>query len=797
MDDLLEQTFSHYRIASRLGAGGMGVVYRAHDARLGRDVALKVLPCDLMKDEGARARLLNEARTSSSLSYPHIAHVYDVGEDRGHMFFAMELIEGKSLREVIPRGGLPLSTVCQYGEQIASALAYAHQHGIIHRDLKTSNVMITDDGMAKVLDFGLAKRIREERAKDPDPGLTATGMILGTPNYLPPEVLRGGPADARSDIWSLGVVLYEMASGRLPFDGSSMAELAGAIMNEPPNPLSGRVPTGIQMVIGRCLSKDPNARYRTAREVEAALEALDPRAFGSRSRGGAWRTWGLGAGAFVAIALAIALAMRTGDLQKRLTGDGAGGADGAHPHIGSLAVLPLANLSGDPSQEFFADGMTEELITNLAPIRSLKVISRTSVMPFKHSGKSLKEIAAALDVDAIVEGSVLRAGDKVRITAQLIEAAKDRHLWAKSYERELKDVIALQSEVARDIAGEIQLQLSPQEHARMMAPRRQVNPDAYELYLHGRYEWSKVSPEGLAKAIEYYQKALALDPGDARYPSGLADAALLQTQVLGMLSQKEGMARVKEYARRALALDQNSAEAHASMAVAVLFADWDWKEAEREVQRAIQINAGYSTAHLIYSVILVTAGRIPEAIEQDRLAMDLDPLSLIVNWNAGATLFYARRYDEAVEQATRTMKLDPLSPLPHGILARIYEQTGRPEMGLDVLEKHMPPGLHGDAATFIAKLREGMAKEGAIGYWRTALTYALGKHPENPKDKMRVAMIYLKLGERDKAIAYLERCFAEHSGDLIFLRIEPCFDPIRNDPRFQAMVRRVGFPPPA
>ncbi|HXF59716.1 MAG TPA: protein kinase [Candidatus Saccharimonadales bacterium] len=795
MDELLEQTFSHYRIVSLLGAGGMGVVYRAHDSRLERDLALKILPCAMMKDENAKARLLNEARASSSLNHPHIGHIYDVGEERGHMFFAMELIEGKSLREMIPRGGLPLSTACRYGAQIASALAFAHQHGVVHRDLKTANIMITPEGRVKVLDFGLAKRAHEAPGGERDPNLTATGMILGTPNYLPPEVLLGGGADARSDIWALGVVLYEMVSGRLPFDGSSMAELASAIVNETPNPLSARVPTGIQMVIARCLSKDPTTRYRSASEVEAALEALDPvisRREGSRRRG-AWRSWGLALATTVIAALAVLLALRTGDIQKRLAGGGNGGQ--TVPHIGSIAVLPLANLSGDPSQEFFADGMTEELITNLAPIRSLKVISRTSVMPFKNSKKSLKEIAAALDVDAIVEGSVLRAGDKVRITAQLIEARKDRHLWAKSYEREVKDVIGLQSEVARDIAGEIQLQLSPTEHARMMAPKRQVNPAAYELYLHGRYEWSKVSPEGIQKAIEYYEKAMALDPTDARYPSGIADAYLIQTQVNATLPQKEGMAKVKQYARRALALDENSAEAHASMAVALLFADWNWTAAEREVKRAIEINAGYSTAHLIYSVILDTAGRNNEAIEQDALAMDLDPMSLIVNWNAAATLFHARRYNDVIAQANRTMKLDPSSPLSHGILLRTYEETGDLTRGLDVLEKAMGTQPQGQA--IVRKLREAFAKEGPPGYWRAVLALALGENPRNPKDKIRVAMIYLRLGDREKAYRYLEQAYAEHSGDMIFLNIEPCFDSIREDPRFKAIIRRVGFPPTA
>jgi TolB-like protein/Flp pilus assembly protein TadD/predicted Ser/Thr protein kinase len=792
MDNLLEQTISHYRLISLLGAGGMGMVYRGHDARLGRDVALKVLSYDMMADETARARFIAEARTASSLNHPHIAHVYDVGEDRGHVFFAMELVEGRPLRELIQRGALPISTVCQYGAQIAGALAFAHERGVVHRDLKTANVMITPEGRAKVLDFGLAKRLQNARKDDTrDPGLTASGTILGTPNYLPPEVLLGGSADARSDIWALGVMLYEMASGKLPFDGASIAELAGAIVNESPNPLSARVPTGLQMVIARCLAKDPVSRYRSASEVEAALEAIDPSAIRRQaSGGGSRRTWLITAGALAAVAFAVTLALHTGDIQKRIAGGNREGA-GDHPHIGSLAVLPLANLSGDPSQEFFADGMTEELITSLAPIRSLKVISRTSVMRFKGSKKSLREIAGALDVDGIVEGSVLRAGDKVRITAQLIEAAKDRHLWAKSYEREVKDVLGLQSEVAQDIANEIQLQLSPQEAARM-TQRKTVNPEAYELYLHGRFEWSKVSPDGVQKAIEYYQKALALDPTDARYSSGLADAYLLQTQVIGTMPQREGMAKVKEYARRALAADDASAEAHTSIAVAILFADWNWSEAERHVRHAIQLTPGYSTAHLVYSVLLATSGRLNEAIEQDSIATSLDPLSLIVNWNASASLFYARRYDEAIAQAKRAVELDPTSPLAEGSLARIYEAVGNYQASLDILDNYLPESMGGKAV--VARLRQGYATGGVAGYWRTMLALHNEGGEASKGDAIHSAMIYAKLGDRERALAYVERAFAQHSGDMIFLNVEPAFDSIREDPRFHAIMRRVSPP---
>jgi len=565
---MLEGTLSHYHIVSHLGAGGMGSVYRARDERLGRDVALKVLPSETMADPAARARLVHEARTASSLNHPHIAHVYDVGEDRDHVFIAMELVEGRQLRELIPPGGLSSGPVLQYGVQVADALAYAHEHGVIHRDLKSANIVITPEGRAKILDFGLAKRLATDvdETRTIDLTLTASGMVLGTPNYLPPEVLLGQKADARSDVWALGVVLYEMASGKLPFGGGSLTALAGAIAHEAPAPLSGRVPVGIQAVIARCLAKEPTQRYHNGGEVRAAIETLiagkPPRA-----RSAFTGRMGLLAAGLVLLALGLAFAFSPG-LRGRMLGPGGG------PRIRSLAVLPLANLSGDPAQEYFADGMTEELITDLAPMPSLKVISRSSIMRFKNSKEPLRSIARTLGVSAIVEGSVQRAGDRVRVTAQLIEASTDQHLWAKSYDRNFSDVLTLQNEVAMDIAAEIQLKLSENDKVRM-AKQRPINPAAYEPYLLGRFEMYKLTEDGMRRGIAYFEKSLALDPGDPRYSSGLADAYVLLVQVAGVVPVREGMAKAKEYARRALAEDENSAEAHTSMAAALFFGDWN------------------------------------------------------------------------------------------------------------------------------------------------------------------------------------------------------------------------------
>ncbi len=782
MSELLGEMLSHYRIVSHLGSGGMGTVYRAHDERLGRDLALKVLLAEAMADTTARARLMQEARTASSLNHPHIAHVYDVGEDRDRLFIAMELVEGRQLRELIPPGGLSIGSLLQYGAQIADALAYAHEHGVIHRDLKSANIVITPEGRAKVLDFGLAKRL-ENKADDrriPDLNLTASAMILGTPNYLPPEVVIGQKADAQSDVWALGVVLYQMASGRLPFVGGSLTALAGAITHEPPAPLSAHVPVGLRAVIDRCLAKDASLRYHDGGDVRAAIEALiggkPTQADGPVTR----RHWLAPAVvALLAVGLTIAL---NDDLRDRILGRAGG------PSIRSLAVLPLANLSGDPEQEYFADGMTEELITVLAPMPSLKVISRTSIMRFKNSKESLRTIAQTLDVDAIVEGSVQRVGDRVRITAQLIEAATDQHMWAKSYERDFNDVLTLQNEVARDIAQEIRLQVStdaeqPMEH------RRPINPEAYELYLRGRFEMYKLSDDGMRRGIAFFESAVAIDPGDARYSSGLADAYVLRVQVAASVPVGEGMARVKQYARRALTADEQSAEAHTSMAAALFFGDWDVKGAETHLRRAIEINPGYPAAHLMYSTVLCSRGRMSEAIAQDRLALELDPLSTIINWNAIGTLSLARRYDDALAQAARALAVDAGSAAIQYALVHVYELKGDYAGALEMLEKHLSDSEDGRGR--VAVTRRAYAAAGKTGYWRATLDYHLARTNGAPLPEVGFAKLYTHLGDAERALEFLERGYAKRSGDLLYLNVEPQFDPLRKDPRFQAIIRQV------
>jgi serine/threonine-protein kinase len=786
VETLTGKKIAHYHILEQLGAGGMGVVFRAHDEQLDRDVAFKLLPDETVESETARSRLLREARTASRLSHPHICHVYEAGEADGHVYIAMELLDGRALSETIPPGGLPLETLLRIGTQIAEALAHAHRNGVIHRDLKANNVIVTAEGRAVVLDFGLAKReLMEEEGTSERISIapTATGVVMGTPAYLSPEVLQGERATAQSDIWALGVILYDMASGQLPFHGRSMAELCSAILKDSPESLRERVHPGLQAIIQRCLAKEPSQRYKLVSEVRAALQALQP---GSVPVGRHTpRNWGrLGAYAAGAAGIVVMLFLAT-DV-SRWRGPIGGGSSGAR--IRSLAVLPLANLSGDPRQEYFADGLTDELIADLASIKSLKVISRTSAMRYKGASKPLPEIARELGVDGIVEGSVLRSNDRVRIKVQLIEAAKDRHVWTQSYDRDMRDVLQMQGEVGRDIAERIHVELTPREQGRAASPRP-VNPQAYELYLRGRYYWNKRTPDALLQARDNFDRAIRMDSMYAVAYAGLADTYVLMGVYAGT-PPREIYPRARAAALKALKMDDNLAEAHASLGRVKLFYDWDWDGAETEFKRAIELKPSLSTAHHWYSICLRDVGRLKEALAEAKRALELDPVSLIISSNLGDTFFYAGQADQAVAQHRKTLLLDPGFAPAHLYLGRALEQKG----------------LIQEAAAEFRKARS-LAGKGPYALGDLAHAYALvGKRAEagrllnelselskrGASLEMDIALVHLALGDRDRAFQYLEKAYKERSG-LNDLKVDPRFEPLRGDPRFQDLLVRLGL----
>ena len=630
-----------YRVTARLGAGGMGAVYRAYDEKLQRDVAIKLL--HHQSDEAGRERILQEARASSALNHPGICTVYEVEDQGEQSFIVMELVEGRPLSDLIPPDGFPFESVRGFGLQVADALAHAHARGVVHRDVKPSNILVTrraasrswisDWGSTSDLSSSTARPNRIEIASD-------AGVLAGTLAYMAPEQLRGERPAARSDVWSLGVVLYELATGLRPYAGDTQFTLSASILGDAPRPLPDRVPTGLKKIVSRCLTKDPAERYQDAGQVHAALEALEiPR---RRVAGQPVRH----------------------DAPHRTT------------RVRSLAVLPLENLSPGPDDDFFADGMTDALITTLAQIRALRVISRTSVMRYKGARQPLPEIAQALNVDAIVEGTVLRSHGRVRIAAQLIHAASDTHLWAKQYESDMRDVLALQGDVARAIANEIQIQLSPQERSRL-ARSRPVDPAAYEAFLKGRHFWYRRSPDALRKGVELLQQAISLDPSYALAHAALAEAyASMGWDLFGLTAPSESFPLAKQAARRALELDPNCAEAHAALGNTAMGFDWDWETAEQEFRHAIELKPQYGPAHIWYSHLLKAIDRTEESLAESRRALECDPLGLVLNMHMGWHLVYARQYEKAIEQCQKTLELDPTFILAHVFLGQAYEQSG-------------------------------------------------------------------------------------------------------------------------
>ncbi len=634
---MIGQTFGHYRITEKLGAGGMGVVYKARDESLERDVALKVLPETALADEHARARFRREALALSQLNHPHICTIYEVGEAAGQTYIAMEYVEGRPLSAQVPADGLPVETALRYGTQIADALAHAHERGVAHRDLKSANVMITPDGRSKVLDFGLAKRLRgaDEATRSRE---TEAGTIAGTLHYMAPEVLRGEPPDERSDLWALGVMLFEMTAGELPFRGQTGFEISSAIIKEPPAPLPPRVPAGLRAIIQRCLAKEPGQRYRRAGEVRAALEAIHSEAAVAPARPAvARRRWPLPA------ALAVGAALLTLGVWWLATGRKAGPAA-----ISSLAVLPIENLSGDPTQDYFADGITEALIADLARIQNLRVPSRLSVMKHKGTRQSAPEIAGQLKVEALVLGSVVRSGDRVRITAQLVEAATEKQLWGATYDRDLRDILAVQGEVTRSIVGEIKINLSPQEQARL-AKARSVNPAAYTDYLRGRFQARRGSKEGRAAAIPLLEGAVATDPG---FASGYGALAKVYAETLFFDAPGSKELEEKSYVAidKALSLDPDSAPALVARGY-MLWTPANRFAHERAVQqfrRALTIDPTLDDARERMAVIYAHVGLSEKALEEFRRALEGNPSSTFTRFGLADAALFDGKYEEAL-----------------------------------------------------------------------------------------------------------------------------------------------------
>jgi eukaryotic-like serine/threonine-protein kinase len=795
-----DQTVSHYRIVEKVGAGGMGVVYRAHDDRLNRDVALKFLPDELNHDANARALLIREARTASALNHPNICTIYDVGEEAGKSYIVMEFVSGRSLAEQIPEDGLPVETVIRYGEQIADAMAHAHERGVIHRDLKTPNVIVMPGGRVKVLDFGLAKHMTPGEITLQTQSistLTSEGAIVGTMHYMAPELFRGEPADARSDVWALGVVLYEMCNGKRPFRGRTSYELSSMILHDSPPPLRDNVPLGLRSVIEHCLAKDAAQRYQHASEIRAALEALrtnsavipasaiqtsvmQPSPAAPRSRL---------VRALLLSSAAVALLLITAFVWKLVEVKWRGAPAVGASSIQSLAVLPLENLTGDPKQDYFADGMCDALITELSQIKKLRVISRTSVMQYKDKHESPAQIAQELGVDALVEGSVLRSDDRVRISAELVQPQTGQNLWAHSYERTVTDILALQSDVARDIVTQIQIQLTQPEQERL-AKTRTVVPAAYDAYLQGNYFVAKRTGEAVTQAVGDYRQAIQLDPTYAPSYAGLAGALTLAADYKDVPSSQV-LPEAEAAAVKALQLDDNLASAHAVLGQIRAYR-LEWPGVLDEFQRAIDLNPGDANSHHWYALALASAGRSDESISEMKLAQELDPRSLIINANLSWVLYLAGRDDEAVAQAQKTVAMDPSFAVAHGYLGQAYLAQRDYARALQELQQAL--ALSGNETSFKAELGNAYAVAGKKAEALGILHDLLQMSSRQYVSPYSIALVYAGLDQKDEAFRWLDKAYDERTVRLINIAVHPRFASLHSDPRFAALVQRIGLP---
>lgn len=838
-----KQQIGRYQILSAVGAGGMGEVYLGEDLRLKRKVALKILPENIASDKERLRRFEQEALAASSLNHPNILTIHEFGGENGTHFLATEFVEGETLREKINGGELSLTDALSISEQIAFALSAAHVAGIVHRDIKPENIMIRRDGIVKVLDFGLAKLIEKQEiaaeAEDETRALvkTSPGVVMGTVSYMSPEQARGRETDARTDIWSLGVLLYETVSGQLPFAGETMNDIIASILKGEPEPLSHNapdVPSDLEKIVGKALRKNADERYQNIKDLQIDLKdlrqelefeaKLERSTMPNKNRAQTTnedrqtqileRDNATGAAAAAISTKEAALAHSSSSAEyiaseirqhKRgflsvllillLVTAGASywfyakrAVSGVSGQINSIAVLPFENGNGNADNEYLSDGMTESLINSLSQLPNMKVIARSSVFRYKGKESDLQKIATELNVGAVITGRIVQRGDMLDISVNLTDAQNNTQLWGQRYSRKLSDVFTVQDEIAKQVTDSLRVKLTGETEQRM-TKRYTDNEEAYKLYLQGRYQWNKRTGESLKKAVEFYKQAIEEDPNFALAYAGLAESYVLYPNY-AVTSPKDILSQAKAAAIKALEIDDSLAEAHAALGLYQSVYAWNQTASERELRRAIELNPNYATAyHWLGNTTLLAMNRFDEAVAAGKRAEELDPLSPVISADTGSDLFIARRYDEAITHLKYALTLDPNFPLTHWNLGQVYHAKGMYAEAIAEFRKALQLDDEPFAKAWLARsLAHAGQRDEALRLLEQLKTDSAKQYVPS----FGFAIVYAALGNKDEAFAWLEKDFAERSYNPSYYAIDPTLDDLRGDPRLDELIKRAN-----